>query len=152
MQYRLPAMAISAGLWRSYPICRHTAPLIFFSVGTTAISPLDAAVKYRSKGLSLYYNPAMEAWIIWKVLRGVQPFTLRKEIIDLPVEKYDLVINDFEYITAAACAKKKITSVHFGHQASFQSISHAKTCKQKRHWRMDIEKLCKGQPLYRFAF
>jgi uncharacterized protein (TIGR00661 family) len=47
--------------------------------------------------------------------------TLKKEINDLPVEKYDLVINDFEYITAAACVKKKIPSVQMGHQASFQS-------------------------------
>ena len=39
----------------------------------------------------------------------------------MPVEKYDLVINDFEYITAASCAKKKIPSIQFGHQASFQS-------------------------------
>jgi uncharacterized protein (TIGR00661 family) len=32
-----------------------------------------------------------------------------------------LVLNDFDYITSAACAKKKIVSVNFGHQASFLS-------------------------------
>ncbi len=46
---------------------------------------------------------------------------LRKEIQELPVEKYDIIINDFDYITAAACSKKKIASFNFGHQASFLS-------------------------------
>jgi uncharacterized protein (TIGR00661 family) len=44
-----------------------------------------------------------------------------REVNDLPVQKYDLVINDFDCITSMACAHKKIPSVNFGHQASFQS-------------------------------
>jgi uncharacterized protein (TIGR00661 family) len=56
------------------------------------------------------------------MMKGYQPFKLKKEIHELPVEKYDLVLNDFEYITAASCAKKKIPSIQFGHQASFQSV------------------------------
>jgi uncharacterized protein (TIGR00661 family) len=44
-----------------------------------------------------------------------------KEVRELPVEKYDLVLNDFECITSMACAYKKVPSVNFGHQASFQS-------------------------------
>jgi len=36
-----------------------------------------------------------------------------KEVRDLPVEKYDLVINDFESITSLACAYKKVPSVNF---------------------------------------
>ena len=44
-----------------------------------------------------------------------------KEAKELPVEKYDFVINDFESITSIACKKKKIKSVQFGHQASFKS-------------------------------
>jgi len=31
------------------------------------------------------------------------------------------VINDFEFVTSLACAIKKVPSIHFGHQASFQS-------------------------------
>src|SRR5438552_15223182 len=55
------------------------------------------------------------------MMKGYQPFRVKKEIQELPVEKYDLVLNDFEYITAASCAKKKIASIQFGHQASVQS-------------------------------
>ncbi|HKZ67987.1 MAG TPA: glycosyltransferase family protein [Chitinophagaceae bacterium] len=93
---------------------------IFLS-GNNSNLALDAPIKYRSKGLSLYYN-CNGGLDFWKVFRGYEPFRLKQEIKDLPVEKYDLIINDFDYITAAACAKKKIASVNFGHQASFQSV------------------------------
>jgi uncharacterized protein (TIGR00661 family) len=92
---------------------------IFLS-GDNSHLAMDGPVKYRSKGVSLYSN-ATGGLDYWRILRGIRPLTLRKEINDLPVEKYDLVINDFEYITAAACAKKGIASVQMGHQASFQS-------------------------------
>ncbi|MGZ8509111.1 MAG: glycosyltransferase family protein, partial [Chitinophagaceae bacterium] len=93
---------------------------IFLS-GNNSNLALDAPIKYRSKGLSLYYN-CHGGLDFWKVFRGYEPFRLKQEIKDLPVEKYDLIINDFDHITAAACAKKKIPSVNFGHQASFQSV------------------------------
>ena len=46
---------------------------------------------------------------------------IRDRAKDLPVEKYDLIINDFEHITSRSCQIKKIPSVQFGHQASFFS-------------------------------
>jgi uncharacterized protein (TIGR00661 family) len=98
---------------------RHGIVDIFLS-GNNSHLPIEAPVKYRSKGLSLYYN-STGGLDYWKIIRGIHPLTLRREINDLPVENYDLVINDFEFITAASCAKKKITSIQLGHQASFQS-------------------------------
>jgi uncharacterized protein (TIGR00661 family) len=92
---------------------------IFLS-GDNSHLPLNAPVKYKSKGLSLYFN-STGGLDYWKILRGFHPLKLKKEINDLPVEKYDLVINDFEFITASACAKKRIPSIQLGHQASFQS-------------------------------
>ena len=94
---------------------------IFLS-GDNSNLKMDAPVKYRSKGLSLYYN-CTGGLDYWQIIKGFHPLRLRQEIRDLPVEKYDLVINDFEYITAAACAKKKKPSVNFGHQASFHSAN-----------------------------
>jgi len=91
-----------------------------FLSGANSSLALNAPIKYRSNGLSLHYN-CTGGLDYWKMMKGYQPFKLSTEIQELPVEKYDLVINDFEYITAASCAKKKIPSVQFGHQASFQS-------------------------------
>lgn len=102
------------------PYLQHYGKVDLFLSGDNSTLALDAPVKYRSKGLSLYYN-CTGGLDYLQILKGFQLSRLKKEIRDLPVEKYDIVINDFEYITAAACAKKKIPSVNFGHQASFQS-------------------------------
>ncbi len=102
------------------PHLRHYGAVDIFLSGANSSLKLDAPIRYRSGGLSLFYN-CTGGLDYWKMMRGYQPFKLKKEIQELPVEKYDLVINDFEYITAAACARKKIPSVQFGHQASFQS-------------------------------
>ncbi|MFT3825699.1 MAG: glycosyltransferase family protein [Chitinophagaceae bacterium] len=92
---------------------------IFLS-GANSTLPLEAPITYRSKGLSLYYT--CEGTLnYWKMMRNISPLRIRKEVQDLPVEKYDLVINDFECITSLACAQKKVPSVNFGHQASFLS-------------------------------
>lgn len=94
---------------------------IFLS-GANSTLPLDAPIKYRSNGLSLFYT-CKGSLNYWKTVRGVAPWRILKEVRDLPVEKYDLVINDFECITSLACAQKKIPSVNFGHQASFMSVN-----------------------------
>lgn len=92
---------------------------IFLS-GNNSHLKLDAPITYRSKGLSLYYtcNGSLD---YWKIAKTINPVALKKQVKELPVEKYDLVINDYEYITAKACAAKHIPSINFGHQASFQS-------------------------------
>jgi len=92
---------------------------IFLS-GNNCSLKLDAPIKFRSKGLSLYYT-CTGRLSYWKTIKKLEPLRLKKEINELPVEQYDLVLNDFDYITSAACAKKKIASVNFGHQASFLS-------------------------------
>lgn len=102
------------------PYLQQHGTVDLFLSGANSSLVLDGPVKYRSNGLSLFYN-CTGGLDYWRIMKGYQPFNLRKEIRELPVEKYDLVINDFEYITAASCAKKKIPSVQFGHQASFQS-------------------------------
>jgi uncharacterized protein (TIGR00661 family) len=92
---------------------------IFLSGANSSLA-LDAPIKYRSKGLSLFYtcNGSLN---YGKMMRIILPLRIAREVRDLPVEKYDLVINDFECITSLACARKKIPSVNFGHQASFLS-------------------------------
>jgi len=94
---------------------------IFLS-GANSSLDLDFPVKYRSKGLSLFYT-CKGKLDYSKTALALAPLRLRKEVKALPVEKYDLVLNDFECITAMACAAKKIPSINFGHQASFYSAN-----------------------------
>src|ERR1700730_16741165 len=66
---------------------------IFLS-GANSTLELSTAVRYRSKGLSLFYtcNGGLN---YSRILKQLSVSRIRKEIRDLPVEKYDLVLNDF---------------------------------------------------------
>jgi spore coat polysaccharide biosynthesis predicted glycosyltransferase SpsG len=120
MQYKATGNGHISRAMELLPYLQEYGSVDIFLSGDNSNLAMDAPVKYRSKGLGLYYN-CTGGLNYWQIIKGIHPLRLRQEIRDLPVEKYDLVINDFEYITAAACAKKKIASVNFGHQASFQS-------------------------------
>ncbi len=102
------------------PYLRKHGEVDIFLSGNNSNLKLDAPIKYRSKGLSLYYTCSGKLDYV-KIARSIHPISLQKEIKELPVEKYDLVINDYDYITSRACTAKKICAVNFGHQASFQS-------------------------------
>ena len=103
---------------------------IFLSGANNSLQ-LDAPVKYRSKGLSLFYTNS-GGLNYWEIARQITPLRIWREVRDLPVEKYDLVINDFECITSLACAYKRIPSVQFGHQASFISPKVPRPAKRDR--------------------
>ncbi|GGH81471.1 uncharacterized protein (TIGR00661 family) [Filimonas zeae] len=99
-----------------------------FLSGTNSDLPSALPVKYKSKGVCLFYgnNGGLD---YLKMARAFKPVRSWKEAKDLPVEKYDIVINDFESITSLACKLKGVPSINFGHQASFQS---ANTPRPKR--------------------
>lgn len=101
---------------------------LFLSGENSSLS-LDAPIKYRSKGLSLFYtcNGTLD---YWKLAKNISLVRLNREIKNLPVEKYDLILNDFDCITSLACAHKKIPSVNFGHQASFLSDKTPRPAKK----------------------
>ena len=92
---------------------------IFLSGANNSLQ-INAPVKYRSKGVSFFYSNSGGLNYL-DTFRKFSPLRALREANDLPVEKYDLVINDFECITSLACAHKNIPSVNFGHQASFHS-------------------------------
>src|SRR5204862_4118158 len=104
------------------PYLKEYGEVDIFLSGANSSLDLNFPIKYRSKGLSLFYT-CKGKLDYTKTAFALSPLRLRKEVKDLPVEKYDLVLNDFECITAMACAAKKIPSINFGHQASFYSAN-----------------------------
>jgi uncharacterized protein (TIGR00661 family) len=101
-----------------------------FLSGANSQLRADLPIRYRSKGLSLFYNNG-GGLSYAKTIGGLHPLRILNDIRELPVEKYDVVINDFDCITALACAYKKIPSVNFGHQASFQSAYTPRPAKKE---------------------
>jgi uncharacterized protein (TIGR00661 family) len=88
--------------------------------GANATLAAPLPIKYRSKGLSLFYSSCggLNYKRMW---RDNSLFRAIREAKHLPLEKYDVIINDFDFITAKACSLKGLPSVQFGHQASFMS-------------------------------
>jgi len=93
---------------------------VFLSGSNSNLNTSSLPVKYRSKGVSLFYGNrgGLDYWKMWKEISLKRIYQEAKQ---LPVEDYDIVINDFECITSLACKMKKVSSVNFGHQASFVS-------------------------------
>lgn len=79
---------------------------------------LPYPVSYRKHGLSFIFGKNGQVDIL-KTLHSLRPHRLWKDIRQCPVGKYDLVVHDFEPITAHACKRKGIPNVSLSHQASF---------------------------------
>jgi uncharacterized protein (TIGR00661 family) len=85
--------------------------------GTQAEIQLNHPIKYRLKGLSFTFgkNGGVD---IWNTYNEASILRLFKEYESLPVENYDLIINDFEPISAWAGLLKNIPCVSLSHQAA----------------------------------
>ncbi|GCC49912.1 glycosyl transferase [Chryseotalea sanaruensis] len=94
--------------------------LDLFVSGAQADIKLDHPVKYKSKGLSFYFGKGGGVDLL-KTFRKNSSKDVYREIKEFPVEKYDLVINDFEPISAWACRRKNIPCVALSHQSALLS-------------------------------
>lgn len=88
--------------------------------GSNASLKMEIPITYRSQGMSLFYSQCggLDYKKTWASFSYNQ---IKRDINSLQVEKYDLIINDFDYVTARACKQKNVPSVQFGHQGSFMS-------------------------------
>lgn len=102
------------------PVLREYGELDLFVSGAQVDIQLPFPVKYRSKGLSFYFgkNGGIN---FMKTFTRNSSIDVYREISEFPVEKYDLVINDFEAISAWACKKKKIPCIGLSHQSALLS-------------------------------
>jgi uncharacterized protein (TIGR00661 family) len=57
----------------------------------------------------------------WEIIKNINPVQMYRDAKALPLSDYDVVINDFDSVTALASKIQKVKSVQFGHQASFKS-------------------------------
>lgn len=91
-----------------------------FVSGAQADIKLSIPVKYKSKGLSFFFGTKGGIDFL-KTFKNNSSRRVVREIKEFPVEKYDLVINDFEAITAWACHKRNIPCFALSHQYALLS-------------------------------
>jgi uncharacterized protein (TIGR00661 family) len=99
------------------PILQQKCELDILISGTQADVTLPFPVKYRFKGISLIYNNKGGLSLL-KTAGQLKFGQIKNEIKQLPVEEYDLVINDFEPVSAWACKLKNVPCVSLSHQAA----------------------------------
>ncbi len=101
-------------------ILKQKASVDILISGTQTDLNLDYPIKYRLHGLSFVFGKKGGV-DIWHTIKNLNFKILYKEICQLPVENYDLVINDFEPISAWACKFKKVNCFSLSHQSGILS-------------------------------
>jgi uncharacterized protein (TIGR00661 family) len=100
-----------------YPeLARHGEVDVLIS-GIQADVDVPFPVKYRLYGMSFIFGKRGGVDIL-QTAKKLKLFRLLKDIREIPVAEYDLVVNDFEPVTAWACKRKKIPCVSLSHQCA----------------------------------
>lgn len=88
--------------------------------GTEAEVSLSQPLKYRFHGFSFVFGSkgGVDNWATFKLMNLPRLF---KDMYHLPLKQYNLIVNDFEPVSAWACKLRGIPSVSLSHQCSFVS-------------------------------
>jgi uncharacterized protein (TIGR00661 family) len=102
------------------PILEQYGDLDLFVSGSQADIKLSYPVKYKSKGLSFYFGKSGGV-DMFKTFKKNSSREVFKEIKKFPSEKYDVVINDFEPISAWSCQRNGVPCIALSHQSALLS-------------------------------
>ena len=119
--------------------------------GTESEIDLPFPIKYRYKGISFVFgkNGGID---YLKSLKQNNPFRILNEIRKCNVSQYDLVINDFEPITAWACYFKRVYCISLSHQAAVLHPKAPEPKKSNKLGRFVLKKYAPGKDVYGFHF
>mgnify|MGYP000491974441 CR=1 FL=1 len=96
-------------------LLRHAQVDVLISGGNSEVT-LPYKIKYTYKGLTFYNNKNGGVSFL-KTIRKNNLFKFIKAIITCPVKKYDLIINDFEPVSAWSSVFKSVPCISLGHQS-----------------------------------
>ena len=110
------------------PLLQDKGELDILVSGIQADVELPYPVKYKFKGLSFIFGKKGGVDLL-ATYRKSNLKKLYEEIKNLPIEQYDLVINDFEPVSAWACKIKHKECIGLSHQAA---VINKKSPKPKK--------------------
>lgn len=97
------------------PLLKELAETDVMVSGIQGDIKLPFSVQYQFYGLSFIFGKKGGVSIL-KTLFKMKPFRLIRDIFKLPVKKYDIVISDFEPVSAWACKLRKKKCIGVSHQ------------------------------------
>lgn len=111
------------------PILQARVELDLLISGIQADVTLPYPVKYQLKGAGFIFGKSGGVDLM-KTYRKTDTRRLLKDIRNLPVDDYDLIINDFEPVSAWAAYFKKVPCVSLSHQCAILN-AHAPQPRKK---------------------
>ncbi len=100
-----------------YPELKKYGEVDVLISGIQADVAVPFPVKYQLYGMSFIFG-RKGGVDIWLTTKKLKLFKLIRDIRKLPIEEYDLVVNDFEPVSAWACKLKKKPCIGLSHQAA----------------------------------
>lgn len=100
-----------------YPELKKYGEVDVLISGIQADVAVPFPVKYQLYGMSFIFG-RKGGVDIWLTAKKLKLFKLIRDIRKLPIEEYDLVVNDFEPVSAWACKLKKKPCIGLSHQAA----------------------------------
>jgi uncharacterized protein (TIGR00661 family) len=99
------------------PLLKEKGDVDVLVSGTQGDLSLPFQVKYILHGFGFVFGKSGGV-DIWETYKKSKFRRFLKEINELPVDDYDLIINDFEPVSAWACYQKNKTCIGLSHQAA----------------------------------
>lgn len=119
--------------------------------GTQADIDIPYPIKYQLKGLSFIFGKKGGV-NMWKTYIRANTRRLQKEINSLPIEEYDVIINDFEPVSAWACKLKNKVCIGLSHQAAVMAPNAPKPKKKDPLGKLILKKYAPTTKQYGFHF
>lgn len=133
------------------PLLKQRAKVDVLISGNQSQLAVSFSVEYYRNGLS--FIPSSKGGIdLKKTLKQIRLFRFFKEVRSLPVEQYDLVISDFEPVSAWACKLKGVKCFEFSHQAAVRMKESPQSKRLFPLGRIILEHYCPSQKRFGFHF
>lgn len=133
------------------PVLQKKGELDILISGIQADLTLPFSVKYRYKGLSFIFGKKGGVDLAETYFQN-NSRRIIKEIRNLPVENYDLVINDFEPVSAWAAKLKGVPCVALSHQCAVLSDNAPQPKQKDRFGRFILKNYAPASVSYGFHF
>ncbi|NJB83337.1 glycosyltransferase family protein [Wenyingzhuangia aestuarii] len=111
------------------PLLQQKVNLDILVSGVQADVKLPFPIKYQLQGLSFIFGKRGGV-DLWKTIKNSDLKLFRKEMNKINITQYDLVINDFEPLSAWAAKLNKIPCVSMSHQAAVNAKESPKSKKR----------------------
>lgn len=119
--------------------------------GAQADIALPQTIRYRSNGLSFYFGKKGGINFL-KTFTNNSSARLYKEIRDFPIDNYELIINDFEPITAWSAKLKRKKCIALSHQSALLSDKCPKPRSKDAVGKMILKNYAPASKHYGFHF